>query len=49
MARPRVTDVGDGFQTWRVATNILNAKLRTADKGWSFSSGVERGVDSSMQ
>ena len=32
---------------WRVAANILNKFWRTADKGWSFSLGVGRGVDNS--
>jgi hypothetical protein len=34
MARPRVTDRGDGLQIWRVAANILNKQSRTADSGW---------------
>ena len=29
---------------WSVAENILNNQLRTADKGLSTSSGVERGA-----
>jgi hypothetical protein len=33
MARPQVADGGNGFQIWRVAANILNKQLRTADKG----------------
>jgi hypothetical protein len=32
MARPRVAVGGDGFQKWRVAANVLNKQLRTADK-----------------
>jgi hypothetical protein len=32
---------------WRVAANILNKQSRTADKGWSSSLGVGRGVDNS--
>jgi hypothetical protein len=28
---------------WRVAANILNKQSRTADKGWSYSLGVEWG------
>jgi hypothetical protein len=39
MARPQVADEGDGLQIWRVAANILNKQLRTADKGWSSSNG----------
>jgi hypothetical protein len=33
MARPQVADVGDGLQIWRVAANVLNKQLRTADRG----------------
>jgi hypothetical protein len=29
------------------AANILNKQLRTADKGWSSSLGVERGANNS--
>jgi hypothetical protein len=36
MERPQVAD-GDALQLWRAAVNILNNKLRTAEKGWSFS------------
>ena len=32
---------------WRVAANILNMQLRTADKGWSSSLVVGRGADNS--
>jgi hypothetical protein len=32
---------------WRVATNIFNKQSRTADKGWSFSLGVQRGANNS--
>jgi hypothetical protein len=31
---------------WRVAAN-MNKKLRTADKGWSYSLGVGRGANNS--
>jgi hypothetical protein len=41
MACPSVADGGDVLQIWRVAVNILNKQLRTADKGWSSSLGVE--------
>jgi hypothetical protein len=34
----------NGFQMWRVAANTLTKQPRTADKGWSFSLGVERGA-----
>jgi hypothetical protein len=47
MARPQVADGGDALQFWRVAANILNKQSRTADKGWSSSLGVARGVNSS--
>jgi hypothetical protein len=33
---------------WMVATNILNKKSRTADKGWYSSLGVGRGAKSSI-
>jgi hypothetical protein len=45
MARPRVADRGYGLQIWRVAANILNKQLRTADSGWSSSLGVGRGAN----
>jgi hypothetical protein len=45
MARPQVVDGGDSLQFWRVAANILNKQLRTANKGWSFSLGVGRGAN----
>jgi hypothetical protein len=32
IARPQVADEGDGLHIWRVAANILNKQLRTADK-----------------
>jgi len=32
---------------WRVAANILNEQLGTADKGWSSSLGVGRGANNS--
>jgi hypothetical protein len=47
MARPQVADGGDGLQIWKVAASILNKQLRTADKGWSSSLGVERGAKNS--
>jgi len=49
MVRSEVADGRDGLQTWRVATHILNEQSRTADKGWSSSLGVGRGVNSSQQ
>ena len=38
----------NGFQIWRVAVNILNKQMQTADKGWSTSLGFGRGADSSL-
>jgi hypothetical protein len=42
MACPQVADGGGGLQIRTVAANILNKQSRTADKGWTSSSGVER-------
>jgi hypothetical protein len=44
MARPQIADGGDGLQIWRAAANILNKQSRTAERGWSSSLGVGRGV-----
>jgi hypothetical protein len=30
---------------WRVAMNVLNKQLQTADKNWSSSSGVRPGAE----
>jgi hypothetical protein len=35
MVRPHVI-VRDELQVWRVAQNILDKQLRTADRGWFF-------------
>jgi hypothetical protein len=40
LAHPRVGDGEDDFQILRVATNILNKQLRTAEKRWSSSLGA---------
>ena len=32
---------------WRIAANILNKQLRTADKGWSYSLGIGRSANNS--
>jgi hypothetical protein len=32
---------------WRVAANMLNKQVRTADNGWSSSLGVGRGTNNS--
>jgi hypothetical protein len=45
MARPQVADGGDGLQIWRVDGNILNKKLRTANKGRSSNWGVWHEAD----
>jgi hypothetical protein len=39
MACSWVVDGGYSLQIWRVAVNILNNQLLTADKGWSSSWG----------
>jgi hypothetical protein len=44
MARPLVSDGGDGLQIWKVAMNILKLS-RTADKRWSSSLRVGRGAN----
>jgi hypothetical protein len=33
MACSYVADGGDGFQIWKVAANIFNKQLQTADRG----------------
>jgi hypothetical protein len=38
---------GSGLQIWRAAANILNKQSRTADKGWSSSSGIWSGANNS--
>jgi hypothetical protein len=43
MARPPVADAED-LQIWRAAVNIFNKQSWTADKGWSFTLGVVRGL-----
>jgi hypothetical protein len=45
VARPQVTDGGDGLQIWRVAANIWNKQSRRADKGWYSSLGIRRGAN----
>jgi hypothetical protein len=47
MARRRVTDGGCGLQICKVAANILNKLSQIADKGWSSSLSVGRGVNNS--
>jgi hypothetical protein len=47
MLRPQVADGGDALQFWKVAVNILNKQLWTADKGWSSSLGVGHGGSNS--
>jgi hypothetical protein len=43
-----IADGREGLQIWRVAANILNKQLRTADKGWPSSLGVRRGANNSQ-
>jgi hypothetical protein len=45
MVCPQVAVGGDALQVWRVAANVLNKQLWTADKGWSSSFGVGRGTN----
>jgi hypothetical protein len=45
MAHPHVEDGGENLWMWRVAANILNKQLQTADKGWSSSLGVGCGAN----
>lgn len=40
MVRPRLAAGVDGIHVWRVAENMLNKQLETAEQGQSFSSGV---------
>jgi hypothetical protein len=40
MECPQVANGGDVLQLGRIAANILNKQLRTADKEWSSSLGV---------
>jgi hypothetical protein len=44
MARPQVADGGDGLQIRRIAANILNKQLRTADTGCSSRVGLGVGL-----
>jgi hypothetical protein len=43
MARPQISDGGEGLQIRRVAENIVNKQARTVDKGRSF--GLEVGLE----
>jgi hypothetical protein len=36
--------MGD-LQIWRVATNIMNKQLQTADRRWTFNLGVGGGTN----
>jgi hypothetical protein len=36
---------GDGLRIWRLAMNMLNEQLQTADGGWPSSLGVGWGVN----
>jgi hypothetical protein len=44
MASTKAADGGDGLQMRRVPANILNKQSRTANKVWSSSLGVGRGL-----
>jgi hypothetical protein len=44
MVRPQVADGGDDLQILRIAVNILNKQSKGADKGWSSSLGLGRGI-----
>jgi hypothetical protein len=44
MARPRVAVGGDGIEMWKMAANILNKRLWTAEKGWFSSAGLCEGL-----
>jgi hypothetical protein len=46
--RPPVADGGYDVQIWRVAVNISNKQSPTADKVWSTSLRVGRGVNISL-
>jgi hypothetical protein len=44
MVHRKLADEGEGLQIWRVAVNILNKQLQTADKGcppaWRLGRGL---------
>jgi hypothetical protein len=40
MVCPGVSDAGDGFQIWSIATNIFSKQSRTTDKGRSSCIGL---------
>jgi hypothetical protein len=44
MARPQVSDGGDGLQKWSVAANILNKQSRTAEEGGPPTRGLGVGL-----
>jgi hypothetical protein len=46
MVCPQVVDGGDGLQIRSVAANILNNLSQTADRRWSSSLGLGRGLTS---
>jgi hypothetical protein len=48
IARPQVAQYIRSYPPiWRVAANILNKQSRKADKGWSSSLVIGRGVNNS--
>jgi hypothetical protein len=44
---PQIADGGEGLQIWRVAADILNKELQTANKGWSSALGVGHAANNS--
>jgi hypothetical protein len=44
MVCPQVVDGGDGLQIWRIAVNILNKQSQTANRWWSSSLGLGKGL-----
>jgi hypothetical protein len=47
MACPQVVGGGYSLQIWRVAVNILNKQLSTANMEWYSSLEVEQGANNS--
>jgi hypothetical protein len=44
IAHLQVADGGETFQMLKVGVTIVNTQLRTADKGWSSSMGMDFGL-----
>jgi hypothetical protein len=47
MELPQIGDGGNGLQIWRIAENMLNKQLRTADKEWFSRFGVGSAANNS--